>query len=589
MSQSKSQLASQPVSQPVPLCECTSQNDLSPGGAPISPARRWRELGLLVALWLWHGAANFWWLNVDTRQPYSDMAGHAITTLRLASWPWRQLVMDGGIVRELLHVNPYPPFFYVTALPFVWFVSPSADAMLVVNIFYVGLLIFATYGIGRLAVGSAVGSSVGGRAGLLAAFLVSMYPLIYGLSRQYLADVALTAVTAFAVFCLFWSASFQRRWPSLILGVTIGVGVLTKWTFIVFLLGPLAIAVYLTLRQATRARLVNMLLAGAISLVIGLPWFLTNLEPLQAFLEFNRVLAAPQEGEAPIWTVASWIYYLRELTNQQMLLPFFLLFVGGVVLTLRRCRVNGYLWMLVAWIAVGYVASTLFINKDTRYTMPYLPAFALLTAIGLVQIRHAVIRRVGLALIVGYALVQFAGLTVGLSSHVAGMPARVGWTLGALPVALYAEGVHIADPPRAQEWQIESILATVMADATDHDTASDTANVIDLPLNVLVVPTMAAFDAQTFTYAKSRDRLPMEISLVTGILTVDSERVVAQSDYIVTKTGNLGWDFVLQDAETVTAQLLDPTSPLSRQFELIAEFPLPDGSNALLFRHLLRE
>ena len=576
MSQMTSQPVSRLVSQPVPLCECASQNDRSPGGAPISPARRWRELGLLLALWLWHGAANFWWLNVDTRQPYSDMAGHAITTLRLASWPWRQLVMDGGIVRELLHVNPYPPFFYMTALPFVWFVSPSADAMLMVNVLYLGLLIFATYGIGRLA--------VGGRAGLLAAFLVSMYPLIYGLSRQYLADVALTAVTAFAVFCLFWSASFQRRWPSLILGVTIGVGVLTKWTFIVFLLGPLAIAVYLTLRQATWPRIINLLLAGAISLVIGLPWFLTNLEPLQAFLEFNRVLAAPQEGEAPIWTVASWIYYLRELTNQQMLLPFFLLFVGGVVLTLRRCRVNPYLWMLVAWIVVGYVASTLFINKDTRYTMPYLPAFALLTAIGLVQIRQAVIQRVGLALIVGYALVQFAGLTVGLSPHVAGMPARVGWTFGALPVALYAEGVHIADPPRAEEWQVESILAAVMADATDHDTAN-----IDLPLNVLMVPTMAAFDAQTFTYAKWRDRLPMEISLVTGILTVDSERVVAQSDYVVTKTGDLGWDFVLQDAGTLTAQLLDATSPLATQFELIAEFPLPDGTNALLFRHLRGE
>ena len=554
----------------MPLCECASQNDAAPDGAPIPPARRWRELGWVLALWLLHGVGNFWWLKVDTRPPYSDMAGHAITTLRLASWPWRQLVMDGGIVRELLHVNPYPPFFYVTTLPFVWFAWPTVDAMLAVNVLYFGLLIFTTYGIGRLA--------VGGRAGLLAAFLVSMYPLIYGLSRQYLADVALTAVTALAVFCLFWSASFQRRWPSLILGVVIGVGVLTKWTFIVFLLGPLAIAVYLTLRHATRARIVNMMLAGVIALVIGLPWFLTNLEPLQAFLEFNRTLAAPKEGEAAIWSAESWIYYLRELTNQQMLLPFFLLFLGGTGLTLRRCRVNVYLWMLVSWIVVGYVASTLFVNKDTRYTMPYLPALALLSAIGLVQIRQVVVRRVGLVLIVLYALVQYAGLTIGLRHYVAGMPTRIEWKLGALPVALYAEGVHIADPPRAEEWQIDAILARVMADATERG--------VDRPIKLLFVPTMASFDAQTFTYAVRRDRLPMDVSLVTGILTVDSDLVVAQSDYVVTKTGNLGWDFVLQDAGTLTAQLLDPASPLAAQFELIAEFPLPDDTNALLLRHV---
>jgi 4-amino-4-deoxy-L-arabinose transferase-like glycosyltransferase len=297
--------------------------------------------------------------------------------------------MDGSIFDALLRVDPYPPFFYVTTLPFVWFVSPAMDALLVVNWLYLGLLILSTYGIGRLA--------AGGRVGLLAAFLVSLYPILYGLSRHYLADVALTAVTTFALFCLFWSKAFQRRWPSLLLGVAIGVGVLTKWTFIVFLIGPLVVGASMTLRHVTRARLVNLALAAAISLLIGLPWYLTNLGKLQEFLLFNSMLAGPQEGEAPIWSLESWIYYLRELLVRQMLLPFVLLFGVGFVAVLRRCRLNGYLWMLLLWIGVAYIASTLFINKDTRYTMPYLPAFALLTAIGLMQLRRSVLWRVALA------------------------------------------------------------------------------------------------------------------------------------------------------------------------------------------------
>ena len=553
-----------------PLCDCEVK-EYSPGQQ--GRGRGWRDLGLLFVLWLLHGAANFWWLTVDTRPPYSDMAGHAITTLRMASWPWRQWVMEGRIFSELLNVNPYPPFFYATTLPFVWFVQPTVDAMLTVNVLYLGLLIFSTYGIGRML--------VGGRAGLLAAFLVSMYPLIYGLSRYYLADVALTAVTAFAVFCLVWSQAFMRRWPSLLLGVTIGVGVLTKWTFIVFLAGPLVVAVVMTLRHATRSRVTNMVLAGLISLVIGLPWFLTNLEPLQAFLEFNRLLAAPQEGEAPVWSLESWTYYWRELLNQQVLLPFTLLALAGGVLALRRCRVNGYGWMLLSWVAVGYVASTLFINKDTRYTMPYLPALALISAIGLSQLRRATVRHAWLALIVLYALVQFAGLTAGLGSRVAGIPARVTWTLAGMPLTFYAEGVHIADPPRPEDWQIDPILDAILTDAEAHD--------VERPLQVLMVPAMPSFDAQSLTYAKWRERLPVEISLVTGILVVDSERVVAQSDYIVTKSGDLGWDFVLQDAEPLTSQLLDAGSALAAEFELMAEFPLPDQSSALVFRHIVKE
>lgn len=228
--------------------------------------------------------------------------------------------------------------------------------------------------------------------------------------------MALVAVTAFALFCLFWSESFQRRFPSLVVGVAIGLGMLTKWTFAAFALGPLAIAVYMALRHATRARLINLVMAGLLALAIGLPWYLNNLELLKEFLQFNRFQAAPLEGEAAVWTWTSWGYYLKELLNHQLLLPFAFLFGVGTMIALRRCKPNAYLMMLLTWIVIGYVASSLFINKDVRYTMPYLPALALLSAIGLIQIRQVIVRRVTLALIVLYALVQYAGLTVGLST-----------------------------------------------------------------------------------------------------------------------------------------------------------------------------
>jgi hypothetical protein len=202
----------------------------------------------------------------------------------------------------------------------------------------------------------------------------------------------------------------------------------------------------------------------------------------------------------------------------------------------------------------------------------------LLTAIGLVQIRQSAVRRIGLALIILYALVQYVGLTMGLSSRVAGIPARAGWTLGPLAVTLYAEGVHIASPARVEDWLVDAILGRAMADARERS--------LTLPIHLLMIPAMDSFDAQTMTYAKWRDRLPIDVSLVTGIVDVDSDRAMQESDYVVTKRGDLGWDFVLQDADQLTAQLLDPNSPLATNFELLAEFPLPDHSQALLFRHI---
>jgi hypothetical protein len=547
-------------------CDCEAKE-----GVSSTPARHWFEVGLLLALWLLHSAGNLWWLKVDTRPPYSDMAGHAITTLRMASWAWRQLMAEGSAFQALLDVNPYPPFFYMTAAPFAWLVAPTADALLVVNMLYFGLLILSTYGIGRLAAGE--------RCGLLAAFLVSMVPILYGLSRQFLPELALVAMTTFAVFCLFWSESFRRRWPSLLLGVTIGLGMLTKWTLIVFLVGPLAIALYVALRHATRARLLNVVLAGMLALAIALPWYLYNLETLQAFLQFNRFQAPSLEGEAPVWTLASWLYYLRELLNQQVLLPFCLLYLLGIVLALRRCRLNAYLWMLLAWVVIGYVVSTLFINKDTRYTLPYLPALALLAAIGLVQIRQVMVQRVGLALILLYALLQYAGLTVGLSDKVTGIPTEITGSLAQMPVTLYSETIHNASPARVENWQIDAILDALLADASGRAG-------LETPVQLVVIPTSISFDTQTFTYARWRDRLPLQAWPVTGVLAVDGAATLQRSDYVVTKSGDLGWEFALQDAAQLTAQLLDPNSTLRREFEPVAAFPLPDGSVAQLFRHI---
>jgi hypothetical protein len=150
-----------------------------------------------------------------------------------------------------------------------------------------------------------------------------------------------------------------------------------------------------------------------------------------------------------------------------------------------------------------------------------------------------------------------------------------------MPIIFYSEAVHIASPARAEDWQIDPLLDAVMADAG--------ARGLELPIDLLVVPTLVSFDAQAFTYTKWRDLLPVNVTLVTGILEVDSASVVQQSDYIVTKDGDLGWDFVLQETGALNAQLLDPTSALAAEFERMAQYPLPDGSTALLFRHLHQE
>jgi hypothetical protein len=159
------------------------------------------------------------------------------------------------------------------------------------------------------------------------------------------------------------------------------------------------------------------------------------------------------------------------------------------------------------------------------------------------------------------------------------MPERIEWPQEHPTVTLYSERVHIADAARSENWQIDAILDTMFEDAQKHIAQ-------DRPIRLVVVPSAPHFDAQAFSYAKWRDRLYLDVALITGIVDVDSAEVLEDGDYVVTKSGAQGWEFAIQDAEEITAQLLDVDSPLRADYQLLAEFPLPDTSTAQLFRHL---
>jgi hypothetical protein len=170
---------------------------------------------------------------------------------------------------------------------------------------------------------------------------------------------------------------------------------------------------------------------------------------------------------------------------------------------------------------------------------------------------------------------------------VAWLRVHLEWYVGPLPLAIYSEQIHIASPARSEEWQIDAILEAVRQEI-ETESAGESPNIAPPP-QLLVVPSATYFEPQAYIFSALRDRLRVEITSVTGIVEIDSARVIEQADYVVTKSGDLGWDFVLQEAEALTVALLDPTSPLGARFTRMAEFPLPDGSVALLFRQVPQE
>ncbi len=206
-----------------------------------SRSRSWAgprlDLLLLALLSGFHGVNNWLYLSKSVIIWGYDQPAHLVRTM--AYYDISQRV---NIIKSLFKVMTWswnrPPLPWLPALPLFRLFGVSADVALMGNVLYLFILLFSLYGIGCKMYGRGVG--------MLAAFAVSTYPILFNLSRTAYPDFALTAMVALSISFLIRVDGFRNRTYSLLWGLSLGLGLLTKWPFLAFVGGP---AIYLFLRS----------------------------------------------------------------------------------------------------------------------------------------------------------------------------------------------------------------------------------------------------------------------------------------------------------------------------------------------------
>ena len=137
-----------------------------------------------IILWIFGG--NLIWILLDIRPPSYDQGLHLFRTFNY----WE--AMSSGSEdwwQDILNVEPfYPPFYHLSLIPLSLIFGFTLDTGVIGNSIYMVILVLSVYGIGKILYTR--------NAGLIAAFLVSCYPIIVSMSREYIISVMLTAMTA---------------------------------------------------------------------------------------------------------------------------------------------------------------------------------------------------------------------------------------------------------------------------------------------------------------------------------------------------------------------------------------------------------
>ncbi len=361
---------------------------------------------------------HFVWLDLHTAvETWDDDAG----LFRLAMC-FQDASVGGG---EPCAVGaPYPPLVpWLTSLFFV----AAGGADLKIALFSLWPFLFLLCG--ALYVG--MKRCLSPMAGLAAMAIAPTLVWSLHIRGKYYTEVPLAALSVAAVVALSASDNLQRRLPSMLFGLALGLGLLTKWSF-AFFLGPVAVlsiawvvlrsfrsAVFGAVFALVSVSIPLVLLSGAagwvryglsigfwsaigfagvltvllrrapllfvqhagqtlsnaglvavVCVAVAGPWYWTYLPTMQEFLAAN--MAQKFHGD-PVPGLAGWPFYPAVLFTRMMSTPVLILaLLGGALACRKNCP------SIVRWSMFGLISGTLILG-----VLPYRSGRYLVAGLGM--------------------------------------------------------------------------------------------------------------------------------------------------------------------------------------------------------------
>ncbi len=510
--------------------EPTISRPISYAPPPSDPKSKWGSLAALALLLLFHALLLGRHISIETRPPAWDQSVQLETAIddvrgiERGDWSilWKQAPKPG--------MPPFPPLYH---LSIAWAMDSSdpANAALWANVFYMGILLLSIWGLGR--------QFYGDWAGFGAAALFSCFPEVQWLFRETLADLPLIAWTAASYWALFASRRFTDVRYSALFGLFAACGMLSKWSAFSYYFPVLWVA-WGAWRGLVGRR--GLSVATGVFVVLVFPWYLVEWPVL-----LPRLVGASADGAVPVWNGLAVIAYVRQL-GFGFGFPAFLLTMASLFAPWVKRR-GGDMGVLLAWLIGSYIFWTIVPNRQLRYLLPGLVPMAVL-AMGPWPKQL----RIGVVI---FQLIAAANYGFGIIPH---LRFHAG-----LDVSLFRSEI-----PKAEDWKIGEILKFAEG---KRDAASKT------PFsNLALVANLKHFNGPTFNW--ERKRYDLKGLRIRGV----NRRYVEFCEFVVVKTGKLGPESVIGQLPDVQKAMLDEGGWFRLGYREIKRFPLPDGSEAVLFQ-----
>lgn len=424
-----------------------------------------------------------------------------------------------------------------------------------------------------------------------AVVITSTMPLTVGLSMMFLVEYGMMILVCLWVFMQRESDHFLNNRFIIPLGSLLGIGMLMKVTFPLYIIGPITFGILSEISKSRNRKhtIFKLLRNGAIIFVLGvLVMGISYLPNLQNVINYGLSASFGQKASnysiGALFSLSTLkIYWLNVVNNGISAYYFFilLLFIGiKVVLKThfgqsklqgKSTAANTNLWFLLCWFLVPFLFLSFSVNKEVRFLLPAFPALGILIA-WLVTTSFTQFR---VRLVVITMIIIFPCAFVVLMS----LPIKTNTLLRAGPFIFVPANTGLAKQPVSQNWKLDKIIGTINDDAHQHHIKFGAKN----PLRIVIIPSHKFLNANTLVHRAIHKELPFLIFYAPPVNSTkertDQLLFLQSMEYIITKSGNSG------PAYAINSEISQALIENELHFSKIRQFDMPDNSKVTIFRN----
>ncbi|MBN2145275.1 MAG: glycosyltransferase family 39 protein [Candidatus Aureabacteria bacterium] len=293
-----------------------------------------------------------------------------------------------------------PGVYWITA--FACRLSASMNMMLFVQACF---LFLCLYFAGATVLKMTASSS----AAQMTVWLTGCYPLLFGLSRMYMMELACAAAVVTFVWLLMRSNDLNHVYFSMFAGICLGYGSLTKESFLLYVFPAVLWQAYQILRNAkiNQNQLVGILVF-ILFFLLSDHWLQSNLFHIIRH-GITRITFEANNKDLPFFSLKNVLFYAYALSDFCLGWFFFAFFLFSLIVISIKKNASHHEKLLIWMIFLPSTLFSFFPWKLARYMTPVLPFIGMLTLCGLNRLKF---KKVLYPFLFLFGLIQFISLNI---------------------------------------------------------------------------------------------------------------------------------------------------------------------------------